>query len=101
MIEITNFCAVRKKNSIAQPIETIGQDDFALSSGWCTIEVNIGDYLVAVTQVDLTLVGVGKCVGLPKCHVSIIAGMHPEVTNSSGFISVGDWAGRADTLRTL
>ena len=73
MIEVADFDAIGKKHAVAKPIETIRQDDLALCSSSYTIKINRGHDLVAVAQVDLALVWVGKSVGLPKSHGSIIA----------------------------
>lgn len=73
MVEVADFDAIRKKHAVAQPIESIRQDDLALCSGNHTVKINRGHDLVAVAQVDLALVWVGKSVGLPKSHGSIIA----------------------------
>ena len=73
VVEVTDFDAIRKKHAVAKPIETIRQDDLALCSSSYTIKINRGHDLVAVAQVDLALVWVGKSVGLPKSHGSIIA----------------------------
>ena len=73
MVEVANFDAIRKKHAVTQPIETIRQDDLALCSGRYAIKINRGHDLVAIAQVDLALMWVGKSVGLPKSHGSIIA----------------------------
>jgi hypothetical protein len=74
MIEVAHFCTVRKKNSVAQPVEAVGQDDLAFSAFGGVVDSGFSNHFVANPQIDLTLVRVGKCVGLPKRHVSIIAG---------------------------
>lgn len=74
MIEVADLCAIREKDPISQPVEAVGQDDFALGSLWGAINSGLGNNLVAIAQVDLTLVWVGECMWLPKRHVSIIAG---------------------------
>lgn len=74
MIEVANLLSICKENAITQPVEPVGQDDFALSACGGAIDAVLGNNLVANSQVDLTLVWVGKSVWLPKRHVSIIAG---------------------------
>ena len=74
MVEVANFFTIGKQHAIAKPIKTVRQDDFALCSLGRTIDSVFGNHFVANSQIDLTLVRVGKCVGLPKRHVSIIAG---------------------------
>ena len=73
MVEIAYFDAIGKEHAVSKPIETIRQDDLALCSGCHTVKINRGHDLVAVAQVDLALMWVGKSVGLPKSHGSIIA----------------------------
>ena len=73
VVEVAYFDSIRKKHAVTQPIETVRQDDLAFCSGSYAIKINRGDDLVAVAQVDLALVWVGKSVGLPKSHGSIIA----------------------------
>ncbi len=73
MIEVADFDAIRKKHAVAQPIETIRQDDLALCPARYSVKVDVGDDFVAITQVDLALMRVSESVGLPKCHGSIIA----------------------------
>ena len=74
MVEIANLLSVDEQNSVAQPIEAIGQDDFALCSLGGAINSVLGNHFVANSQVDLALMWVGESVWLPKRHVSIIAG---------------------------
>lgn len=81
MIEVAYFCTIGEKHSVSKPVEAVGQDDFAFGSRRCSIEVNAGGHFVSIAQIYLILVGIGKCVGLPKRHVSIIAGNHPPETN--------------------
>ena len=73
VVKVAYFNAIGKKHAVAKPIETVRQDDLSFCSGNHSIKVNSGDDLVAVAHIDLALVWVGKSVGLPKCHVSIIA----------------------------
>jgi len=73
VVKVAYFNAIGKEHAIAKPVETVRQDDFAFCSGSHSIKVNCGDDLVAVAHIDLALVWVGKSVGLPKSHGSIIA----------------------------
>lgn len=68
-------------DAIAQPVEAIRQDDLALGSEGDAVEIDAGHYLVAVAKVDLTLVRVGKSMGLPERHGSIIAGRGGQGAN--------------------
>ena len=101
MVEVTNFCSVCEKHAVPQPVETVRQDDFAFSTCWSSVEVNAGGDLVTISQIDLTLMGIGKSVWLPKRHDSIIAGNHPLEANPSPFSCGGNRGRSADTLRTL
>ena len=74
MIKIANFRAIHEENAVTQPVEAIGKDDLAFGSCGGTVNINGGTHLVAIAQIDLALVRSGECMGLPKRHVSIIAG---------------------------
>jgi hypothetical protein len=74
MIKVANFCSIGEENSVTKPVEAICQDDLAFGAFWGIVDSGLGNHFVANSQIDLTLVRVGKCVGLPKRHVSIIAG---------------------------
>ena len=73
VVKVAYFDAICKMHAVAKPVETVRQDDLAFCSGSYAIKINRGHDLVAVAQVDLALVWVGKSVGLPKSHGSIIA----------------------------
>jgi trigger factor len=74
MVEVADFAAIHEEDAIAKPVEAIGQDDLALCACGGAVNINGGTHLVAIAQIDLALVGNGECMGLPKRHVSIIAG---------------------------
>ena len=81
MVEISDFAAIGELHAVAQPVKTVRQDDLARSSSWGAVDINTGNHLVAIAQVDLPLMGVGECVWLPKRHVSIIAGSRGQEAN--------------------
>jgi len=60
MVEIADFGAVREAHSVAQPIESIGQNDFANTARRQSIFVNRELNPVAVFEVDLTNMRCGK-----------------------------------------
>ena len=60
MVKIAYFGAICKAHAIAQPIETIGQNDFALTAGGQPFKVDDEPYLVAIFEVDLASVRRGK-----------------------------------------
>jgi hypothetical protein len=101
MVEVADLCSVGEKHAIAQPVEAVRQDDFSFGPCWSSVKVNAGGNFVAISQIDLTLMGIGKSVWLPKRHVSIIAGNHPLEANPSPFSCRGNRGRSADTLRTL
>ncbi len=69
MVEITFFDAVGEAHPIAEPVETIGQDDLALGAERDPVDFDRGAHFVAGLQVDLALVRSGKCVWFPRgCH---------------------------------
>jgi hypothetical protein len=74
VVKVANLLSICKENAIAQPIESICQDDFALCSFGGSVDSVHSGNLVADPQVDLALVRVGESVWLPKRHVTIIAG---------------------------
>ncbi len=74
MVEVADFGTVHELDAVTQPIEAIRQDDFALGASRGTVNIHGGAHLVAIAQIDLALVWSGECMGLPKRHVSIIAG---------------------------
>ena len=74
MVEVADFLSIGEQHAISKPVESVSQDDFALSSLGGTIYSVFGNDLVANSQVDLALVRVGESVWLPKRHVTIIAG---------------------------
>lgn len=88
MIKVSNFNAIGEKNAVSKPIETIGQDDFALCTNWGTIEIDCCFNFVSTTQKNLAFVGIGQSMGLPNCHVPIIAGKSPARANRYTFHSV-------------
>ena len=59
MIKIANFGAVSKTHAIAQPIETVGQNDFALAAYREPISLDRELYFVTVFKVDLA--GMRRC----------------------------------------
>ncbi len=73
MVEVADFDSIREKNAVTQPIEAVRQDDLAFGADRNAIKFHGGDDFVAIAQVDLALMWVGKSVGLPKSHGSIIA----------------------------
>ena len=81
VIEIADFTAVRELNAVPQPIKAIRQNHFARSTSGGSVDIDTGDNCVAIAQVDLALVWVGESVGLPKRHVSIIAGRKGQEAN--------------------
>lgn len=88
MIKVSNFNAIGEKNAVSKPVETIGQEDFALGASRGTIEIDGGFNFVSTTQKDLAFVGFGQSMGLPNCHVPIIAGKSPARANRYTFYSV-------------
>ncbi len=73
MVEVANLVAIGEQHAIAKPVEAVSQDDLAFGALGSAIDIDRGDHLVANTQVDLAVVWLGECVGLPKGHDSIIA----------------------------
>ena len=59
MVKIANFGAIGKTHAIAQPIETVGQNDFALAAYRQSISLDRELYFVAIFKVDLA--GVRRC----------------------------------------
>ena len=74
MIEIAKLGAIFKEHSIAQPIKPVGKNDLALCSCRCSMEIHGGHNLVSDSKVDLARMWGSESVGLPKGHISIIAG---------------------------
>ena len=69
MIKIAHFGTVGKRDAIAQPVETICEDDAAFGTKWHAVNFGGGDYFVADTEVDLTVVWFGERVRFPRgCH---------------------------------
>ena len=59
MVKIANFGAVSKTHAIAQPIESVGQNDLALAAYRESISLDRELYFVAVFKVDLA--GMRRC----------------------------------------
>ena len=59
MVKIANFGAVSKTHAIAQPIESVGQNDLALTAYREPISFDRELYFVAVFKVDLA--GMRRC----------------------------------------
>ena len=59
MVKIANFGAVSKTHAIAQPIESVGQNDLALAAYREPIALDRELYFVAIFKVDLA--GVRRC----------------------------------------
>lgn len=74
MVKVADFCSVHEQNPIAQPVETVRENHFALGAFGNLIDSGLGGHLVADAQIDLTLMRVGEGVWLPERHVPIIAG---------------------------
>ena len=69
MIKIAHFGTVGKRDAIAQPVETICEDDAAFGTKWHAVNFGGGDHFVADTEVDLTVVWFGERVRFPRgCH---------------------------------
>ena len=69
MIKIAHFGTVGKRDAIAQPVETICEDDTAFGAEWHAVNFGGGDHFVADTEVDLTVVWIGERVRFPRgCH---------------------------------
>ena len=69
MIEVAHLGAVGKCHAIAQPIETVRENDATLGADWNAVDFASGDHLVADSQVDLSIVGIGESVRFPRgCH---------------------------------
>jgi len=69
MIEVAHFGAVGKRDAIAQPIKPISENDATLGANWNAVDFTSGDHLVANSQVDLSIVGIGERVWFPRgCH---------------------------------
>jgi len=81
MVEVANFVSVDELHSVAQPIESVRQNHFALGALWCAVDIDGSDHFVSDPQVDLTLVWVGEGMWLPKRHAPIIAGKGVRAAN--------------------
>ena len=69
MIKIAHFGTVGKRDAIAQPIESICEDDATFGADWHAVHLCGGDHFVADTEVDLTVVWIGERVRFPRgCH---------------------------------
>ena len=71
MVEVALFDAVGETHAIAQPVETVGQDDLAFGANGDPVDLGDRAHLVPGLQVDLPLVWSGKSVWFPRgCHES-------------------------------
>ena len=71
MVEVALFDAVGETHAIAQPVETVGQDDLAFGANGDPVDLGNRAHLVPGLQVDLPLVRSGKSVWFPRgCHES-------------------------------
>ena len=74
VIEVAHFGSVHEQNAVAQPVESVRQDDLALGALGNVVDPCLGRDRIAHLQVDLTLMRVCEGVWLPERHVPIIAG---------------------------
>ena len=71
LVEIAHFSAVRKAHAVSKPIETVGQDHFALRPNGHALYLGSGYNGVACAQADLVGMGGGQCMRFPRgCHES-------------------------------
>ena len=69
MVKITDFDAFCKAHAIAEPIKSVGQNDFSLCACRETVYFNNQGDGVTHLQVDLALMGRCECMGFPRgCH---------------------------------
>ena len=72
MVEIAEFHAVGEQHPITLPIETVGEDHFALGARRHVGQVDRGRHFVAQTEVELVGVRFGECMGFPRGHTPIM-----------------------------
>ncbi len=69
MVEVADFGAICKSNSVTKPVEAVGQNDLALRAHGQSFNFGGEGDRVAHLQVDLALMGRCECMGLPRgCH---------------------------------
>lgn len=69
MVEVADFGAICKSNSVTKPVEAVGQNHLALSANGQSFNFGGEGDRVAHLQVDLALMGRCECMGLPRgCH---------------------------------
>ena len=88
VVKIAHLSAICEKNAITQPVKAICQDDFSFGPLRGSVYIHCGHHFVSTAQFDLSLMGVGESVWLPKSHRPIIAGKSPSGANRYTFKSV-------------
>jgi len=78
VIKVTTFVTRHKQHSIALPVKAIGKNHLSVGAEFDTIEVNSAHHGVAEFEINLTFVGMGKCMGFPERHVLSLAHDAPE-----------------------
>jgi hypothetical protein len=69
LVEVTDLDTVGEGDPVAQPVETVGQDDLALRAlGNAGVEVDRALHPVPDLQIELVGMGLGKRVRLPIGH---------------------------------
>ena len=67
-VQIAMLYAVAEKHAVALPIEAVSQNDLSQCAFWNLVQINGRRNSVARSQVELIVVGLGQCVGLPIRH---------------------------------
>lgn len=80
MIKVTHLDAVGEEHPVAQPVEAVGENDFALGANGHSVQLNRAQNLVANAQVELVGVRLGKGMRLPERHALIL----PDTTTAVG-----------------
>ena len=69
MVEVANFGAISKTNTVTKPVKSVGQDHFALRANWQTVHFRNQRDRIAHLEVDLALMGRCECMRFPRgCH---------------------------------
>lgn len=72
MIKIPEFNAIGEQHSVSKPVETVGENDLSFRSRCNTIEIDRCAHFVPGAKADLPFVRLGKRVGLPEGHDTIL-----------------------------
>ena len=69
MVEVAKFDTVVEQHAVAQPVETVGENDFSLGSLRNAVEFHRGLHTITNGEVDLPFVRLGQSMWFPRgCH---------------------------------